>query len=76
VEQQPPVLVCQGQGLHPVHEGAGFVNACGRAGRFEGCGADGGARGEKALGAWCMSSAGATDAAAAVYLEYTAHLTG
>jgi hypothetical protein len=28
VEQQPPVLVNQGQGLHPVHEGAGFVSAC------------------------------------------------
>jgi hypothetical protein len=50
VEQQPPVLVCQGQGLHPVHEGAGFLSTCGRAGRFEGCGADRGVRGEKALG--------------------------
>jgi hypothetical protein len=27
VEQQPPVLVCQGQGLHPVHDGAGVVGS-------------------------------------------------
>jgi hypothetical protein len=49
VEQHPPVLVSQGQGLHPVHEGAGCVSACSCAGRFEGCGADRGARGEKAI---------------------------
>jgi hypothetical protein len=49
VEQQPPVLVSQGQGLHPVHEGAGCVSACSCAGRFEGCGADRGASGEKAI---------------------------
>jgi hypothetical protein len=50
VGQQPPVLVRQGQGLHPVHEGAGVVCACSCTGRFKGCGADKGALGEKAVG--------------------------
>jgi hypothetical protein len=50
VEQQPPVLGRQGQGLHPVHEGAGVVCASSCTGRFEDCGADGGACGEKAVG--------------------------
>jgi hypothetical protein len=49
VEQQPPVLISQGQGLHPVHEGAGFVGAFSCAGRFEGCGANREARGKKAI---------------------------
>jgi hypothetical protein len=35
--------------LHPVREGAGVVSACSHAGRFEGCGADRGAHGEKAI---------------------------
>jgi hypothetical protein len=48
VEQQPLALVGQGQGLRPVHEGAGFVSACSCAGRFEDCGAVRGAGGDKA----------------------------
>jgi hypothetical protein len=50
VAQQPLVLVRQVQGLHPLHEGSGIVHASSCAGRFEGCGADRGARGEKAFG--------------------------
>jgi hypothetical protein len=38
VEQQPPVLVSQGQGLHPVHEGASFVSACSGGGNLHGGG--------------------------------------
>jgi hypothetical protein len=48
VEQQPLVLVCQGQGLHPIHDGAGAVGASSCTGRFEGCSANGGAHSEKA----------------------------
>jgi hypothetical protein len=50
VEQQPPVLVCQGQGLHPVHDGAGVVGASSCTGRFQGCSANPGANSEKAGG--------------------------
>jgi hypothetical protein len=71
-EQQPPVLVYQEKGLHPVHEGAGFVSAysCAKAVVPTGVPTV-----RRLSGAWYMSTT-ATDAAAAVASEYTAHLTG
>jgi hypothetical protein len=69
VEQQPPVLVCQGQGLHPVHAVQALSAQVAALAASKAAVPTGVPSARRPAGAWCMPSAVATDAAAAVSSE-------